>query len=111
MKMSDFEIVRDYRHAKNKVGQVQILADMNLCSKKEIENVLEQCGVKVLRADTPEEKRQSISYLYNEGKDDEEIATLIGLKPSSVGQIRVKLGLKKHKKKRKPVGSDFLLEN
>ena len=99
MKMSDFEIVRDYRHAKNQVGQVQILADMNLCSKKEIEEVLERSGVKVLRADTPEEKRQSISYLYNEGKDDEEIATLIGLKPSSVGQIRVKLGLKKHKKR------------
>lgn len=111
MKMSDFEIVRDYRHAKNKVGQVQILADMNLCSKKEIENVLEKCGVKVLRADTPEEKRQSISYLYSEGKDDEEIATLIGMKPSSVGTIRAKLGLKKHKKKRKPVGADFLLEN
>jgi len=110
LKMSDFEIVRDYRHAKNQVGQVQILADMNLCSKKEIENVLEQCGVKVLRADTPEEKRQSILYLYNEGKDDEEIATLIGLKPSSVVAIRTKLGLKKHKKKRKPVGTDFLLK-
>ena len=106
--MSDFEIVRDYRHAKNQVGQVQILADMNLCSKKEIENVLEKCGVKVLRADTPEEKQQSILYLYNQGKDDEEIATLIGMKPSSVGTMRVKLGLKKHKKKRKPVGSDFL---
>ena len=94
MKMSDFEIVRDYRHAKNKVGQVQILADMNLCSKKEIEEVLEQHGVKVLRADTPEDKRQSVSHLYSEGKDDEEIATLIGLKPSSVGVIRAKLGLK-----------------
>ena len=100
MKMSDFEIVRDYRHAKNKVEQVQILADMNLCSKEEIEDVLEQGGVMVLRADTPEEKRQSVFYLYHKGIDDEEIATLIGLKPSSVGQIRVKLGLKKHKKKK-----------
>ncbi len=106
--MSDFEIVRDYRHAKNKVEQVQILADMNLCSKKEIQDLLEERGVKVLKTDTPEEKRQSISYLYSKGKTDEEIATLIGMKPSSVGVMRVKLGLKKHKKKRKPVGSDFL---
>ena len=111
MKMSEFEILRDYRQAKNKVEQVQILADMNLCSKKDIEDFLEERSITVLKCDTPEEKCQSIAYLYGQGKTDEEIASSIGLMPSSVGIIRAKLGLKKHKKKRKSAATNFLLEN
>lgn len=100
MKMSEFEILRDYRQAKNKVEQVQILADMNLCAKKEMTEYLEKRGVTVLKCDTPEEKCQSIAYLYGQGKTDEEIASEIGLMPSSIGIIRAKLGLKKHKKRK-----------
>lgn len=110
MIMSEFEILRDYHQAKNKIEQVKILADLNGCTKKEITAFLEKRGVTVLKVDTPEEKRQSISYLHGEEMTDEEIATLIGLRASSVGVIRAQLGLKKHKKKRKPVGADFLLK-
>lgn len=110
MIMSDFEILRDYRQAKNKIEQVKILADLNGCTKEEITECLEKQGVTVLKVDTPEEKRLSFLYLYNQGMTDEEIASDIGLKASSVREIRSKLGLKKHKKKRKPVGSDFLLK-
>ena len=108
MRMSEFEILRDYRHARNKVAQVQILADMNLCSKKEVEDFLEERGVTVLKCSTLEERRETVRLLYNQGMHDEEIAVVTGLKPSSVGQIRIKLGLKKHKKRRKSAKADFL---
>ena len=108
MIMDDFEIERDYRHAKNKVQQIQILADMNMCSKKEIEDFLEERGVTVLKCSTLEERNETVRYLYNQGMYDEDIAIVTGLKPSSVGQIRIRLGLKKHKKRRKPAKADFL---
>lgn len=106
--MSEFEILRDYRQAKNKVNQIQILADMNTCSKKEIEDFLEERGVTVLKCDTLEERRETVRLLYHQGLHDEDIAIVTGLKPSSVGQIRIRLGLKKHKKRRKPAKADFL---
>ena len=102
MIMDDFEIERDYRHAKNKVEQIHILADMNMCSKKEIEELLEKRGVTVLKCSTLEERSETIRRLYYQGMYDEDIAIVTGLKPSSVGQIRQRLGLKKHKKRRKP---------
>lgn len=108
MRMSEFEILRDYRQAKNKVGQIQILADMNTCSKKEVEDFLEERGVTVLKCGTFEERRKTVNMLYNQGMFDEEIAVVTGLKPSSVAQIRHKLRLKKHKKRRKPAKADFL---
>ncbi len=100
MIMSEFEILRDYRQAKNKVKQVKILADLNGCTKEEITECLENQGVTVLKVDTLEEKHSSILYLHNQGMIDEEIASDIGLKASSVSQIRSKLGLKKHKKRK-----------
>ena len=106
--MSEFEILRDYRQAKNKVAQVQILADMNTCSKKEVEDFLEERGVTVLKCGALEERRETVRLLYHRGMYDEDIAVVTGLKPSSVGQIRIKLGLKKHKKRRKPAKADFL---
>ncbi|MEY8422261.1 hypothetical protein AALB52_05840 [Lachnospiraceae bacterium 38-14] len=37
-------IVWDYEEVKDKRAQIQILADMNLCEKKEIEKILSQNG-------------------------------------------------------------------
>ena len=105
--MSEYEILRDYRNAKNKIVQVQILADMNLCTKKEMTVYLEERGEAVLKNSNREERWEAISYLYGQGKHDEEIAEILGLKPNSVGQIRIKLGLRKHKK-RKPAKADLL---
>lgn len=42
MNMTIAAIVRDYKEAKDKRAQIQILADMNLCEKKEIEKILSQ---------------------------------------------------------------------
>lgn len=107
MLLSEHEILRDYRQARNKVAQIQILADMNMCSKYEITKYLEQRGVRVLKCGTVAERRETIRYLYDQGLCDEEIAVQTGMKASSVGTIRAKLGLKKHKK-RKPATTDFL---
>ena len=99
--MSEFEILRDYRSAKDKITQVQILADMNLCTTKEITAYLEKRGETVLKNSTRDERRETIRILYSQGLHDEEIATIMGLKTASVGSIRAKMGLKKLKKKKK----------
>ena len=39
------EIVRSYREAKDKAAQVQILADLNVCSKETIRRVLVEGGL------------------------------------------------------------------
>lgn len=44
LKMSEEEIVRNYRQAKEKTKQVQILADLNVCKPADIIEVLSQNG-------------------------------------------------------------------
>ena len=45
LQMTVGEIVRSYREAKNKAAQVQILADLNMCSKEAIRRVLVEGGL------------------------------------------------------------------
>lgn len=45
MNMTENEIVRNYREAKNKREQVTILADLNRCEKEEIVDILLKNGV------------------------------------------------------------------
>jgi hypothetical protein len=47
MNMTPEAIVRDYKEAKDQKTQIQILADRNLCEKKEIEEILSQNGCKL----------------------------------------------------------------
>jgi hypothetical protein len=47
--MTENEIVKSYKQATKKVQQIGILADLNLCSKKEIRDLLEQNGCDVPR--------------------------------------------------------------
>ena len=47
MQMTTSEIVKSYKQSKKKVQQIGILADLNLCSKKEIRDLLEQNGCDV----------------------------------------------------------------
>lgn len=47
MVMTNDEIVADYRAAKNRIKQIGILAEQNLCSKQKICEVLEECGEKI----------------------------------------------------------------
>lgn len=45
MEMTTAEIIRSYREAKNKKKQVNILAQLNLCTVEEIKNILTEGGV------------------------------------------------------------------
>lgn len=44
MEMSHGEIVLSYKRAQSRSAQIGILADLNQCSKKEIENILLAAG-------------------------------------------------------------------
>lgn len=44
MNMTENEIIRQYKEAKDKREQVKILADMNLCEVEEIEKILKDNG-------------------------------------------------------------------
>ena len=45
MEMTAWEICRAYKDAQNKSEQVKILADLNLCSKNDIINLLAERGI------------------------------------------------------------------
>lgn len=47
MIMTNEEIVRDYRSAKNRTKQIGILADENMCSKRGIVDILLEAGEEV----------------------------------------------------------------
>lgn len=47
MTMTNEEIARDYRQAKDGLKQAKILADLNQCSKEKIVEILQEQGVKV----------------------------------------------------------------
>ena len=56
MQMSEAEIVRDYRQAKNKGHQVEILSELNLCSKQKIIDILKSNGVS--QAELPRQRKK-----------------------------------------------------
>ena len=45
MVMSEYEIVKDYGQAANKAAQIEILADLNLCSPEDIIGILRKNGI------------------------------------------------------------------
>lgn len=47
MQMTDSEIVRDYNSSRKKSLQIGILADLNLCSKQHIADILIAAGVEL----------------------------------------------------------------
>lgn len=55
MVMNEAEICRSYREAKKPKQQIAILADLNMCSRKEIVCVLRAAGVEV---EAPKEKKE-----------------------------------------------------
>lgn len=53
MQMTPDEIRRNYREAKNKNRQIDILADLNECSRKEIEKILNMDSKKAENCEEP----------------------------------------------------------
>ena len=58
MNMTPEAIVRDYKEAKEPKAQIQSLADMNLCEKREIEKILSDNGCKL--PSKPASKKTSV---------------------------------------------------
>ena len=56
LEMTVEEIVRSYREAKDKEAQLEILADLNVCSKEEIRRVLVEGGVR--QQELPRKRRR-----------------------------------------------------
>ena len=66
MKMTEGEIIRDYAEAKDKNKQIGILADMNLCTKKEMAQYLadHDCTVdKRLLAGDPRKRKEKPVFI------------------------------------------------
>ena len=79
MEMSNEEIVRRYRQAKNKRSQVNILAQLNCCSKDEIIEVLKQEGItdkQLPRAERSDKGKKKPGEPTEEAKETEITAPL-----------------------------------
>lgn len=79
MEMSNEEIVRRYRQAKNKRSQVNILAQLNCCSKDEIIEVLKQEGItdkQLPRAERSDKGKKKSGEPTEEAKETEITAPL-----------------------------------
>ena len=90
--MSEGEIVREYKAAADKNKQVNILADLNVCTKDEILQILVKRGA---ISGLPKKKRRppikwteemldEIRQLYGNGKSAQEIADFMGLEETQV---------------------------
>lgn len=69
MKMTEAEILRDYREAKAKNKQIEILADMNLVTKKEMAQFLAENGMQVdkrLLAGDPRKRKDETVFIPDE---------------------------------------------
>ena len=58
MNMTENEIIRQYKEAKDRREQIKILADMNLCGREEIEKILKDNGQR-LPGQNPKKKPQN----------------------------------------------------
>lgn len=75
MKMTEADIIRDYLEAKDKNKQVGILADMNLCTKKEMAQYLADHGMVVdkrLLAGDPRKRKEKPIFIPDEPELTEE---------------------------------------
>ena len=90
MEMSEYEICREYKQAKDKRVQVGILADLNLCSRKRILLILNQNGLCAppRRKNAPKIDKQLAAQMVIRGMSNKQIANVFGCKPAAVGSFR-----------------------
>lgn len=84
MQMREAEIVRDYRQAKNKGHQVGILAELNLCPKEEIINILKANGVS--QAELPRQRKRKEPTATEQGTKEPEIENTAESEPVAAGR-------------------------
>lgn len=107
MEMTDKEICQEYREAKNKNQQIRILADLNLCTPREILDILTAAGeisgvnppklpkaaapTRSCRSTMPPETVKELIRLAEEGLSSIEIAERLGLDRQQVTKKRWEL--------------------
>lgn len=72
MNMTNEEIIRNYKEAKNPYKQAKILAQLNGCSEDEIKNILHEAGVLKAYNRKPaktEKKKQEVKVTVKETKE------------------------------------------
>lgn len=96
--MSVEEIVTSYRQAKNQQTQIGVLADLNVCTRKEIKELLTEAGAlqpppestagRPVTFDTEEARR-----LWDQGLPDAEIAARLEIPTVRFAKWRRRVGL------------------
>lgn len=97
MNMTDGDIAASFRQAKDPKKQVQVLADLNGVSRREMEEKLHQLGLAPKPKPKPEKRCHTrppdfdellAMDLYNDGKSDQEIAEQLGMAKWKFGKWR-----------------------
>lgn len=65
MQMSSNEIVKSYQQATSKKNQVQILSELNGCSRNEILKILIIAGEDITKATTKKQKEYVVNMIYD----------------------------------------------
>ena len=112
MFMSDGDIITSFRQAKDQQKQIQVLADLNSCTKAQMVNKLLELGLvdagkapkRGRGAGNPgrpvdEEQEYRRKSLYDAGATDAEMAEILGIARCTVASWRRRKGLPQHYKK------------
>ena len=91
--MTDGEILRSYKTAKNPAAQIKVLAELNSCKPAEIVNVLISQGVDISAPSIKKPKNSSqftgkLQVLYDQGLSDKAMAAGAGCSPATVARYR-----------------------
>ena len=101
MIMTAEEIITSYKQAKHPVEQVQILADLNGCSRRTILDTLSSRGVNITSINDNRPRKwtdERIDELYkmiDDGLNRDEIAARFGVTRQRINDICWQLGLTK----------------
>ena len=92
------EIVTSYRQARNRQTQIGVLADLNVCTRKEIKDLLAEAGVLEVPPENkggrpPTFDTELARRLWSEGLTDTEIASRLGIPVVRFAKWRQRVGL------------------
>ncbi len=104
MTMDETEICTSYTNARDKRKQRGVLADLNVCSKQEIDQILQKHGLLEpdKRKKVPNRKidDEIATAMYREGKTDEEIGAVFGVGKAAVSSWRQRNGFISQQRKK-----------
>lgn len=99
LQMAEADIVASYRQAAKPADQIKVLADLNVCSKARIIEVLRRAGVelpsKAKRKAPQHFSRDEARALYDKGLDDKEMSERLGVSVQTVVKWRCDNGLQR----------------